>query len=174
MQPLIPVVGAGLSSGNGPIIGYKEGDFSATSGNLVYNSTIRHVDCSMLVKGARYVNCQHLRHTLRCGRAHKKRLLKFPPPRRHMPTWLPKITDGSVGSWIRKSVVSRQLSSMTQRVWPGDDIAPDHCERRRDSEPLAEQEHWITSGKLSKWFRASFSRKLVPALFLVVLQQTQQ
>ena len=117
MQPLIPVVGAGLSSGNGPIIGYKEGDFSATSGNLMYNSTIRHVDCSMLVKGARCVNCQHLRHTLRCRRAHKKRSSQTATSKKahaHMTHEDYRRKCGQLNQEKRR--LSRQLSSMTQRV----------------------------------------------------------
>ena len=117
MQPLIPAVGAALSSGKGPIIGYKEGDFGAYCGNLSYNSTIRHVECTMLVKGARCIKCQQLRHTLRCRRAHRKRTTETPPSRKTYAHMSPEEYRFKCGQLTQdKRRLSRKLSAVAQRV----------------------------------------------------------
>ena len=62
---LIPEVGGVLSGRTGPLIGYREGDFMAQSGNFMYSGTVRHINCEMLVVGARCSNCQEIRSILR-------------------------------------------------------------------------------------------------------------
>ena len=69
---LIPEVGGGLSGRTGPLIAYREGDFMAQCGNVRYSGTLRHVDCRMLVFGARCSNCQEIRSILRKRGARNK------------------------------------------------------------------------------------------------------
>ncbi|XP_033732038.1 uncharacterized protein LOC117321642 [Pecten maximus] len=63
-ETLVPV-GSGLSgSGSSEIIAYREGDFCAQLGDLTYNSTIRLVDCGLLVEGTRCSKCSTYRRYL--------------------------------------------------------------------------------------------------------------
>nr|XP_034339030.1 uncharacterized protein LOC117693074 [Crassostrea gigas] len=62
----ITPIGCGLShSASQEISAFREGDFGAVQGNLLYNSTIRSAKCDFLVLGARCVNCSGLRRLLR-------------------------------------------------------------------------------------------------------------
>ena len=67
MQPLIPAVGAALSSGKGPIIGYKEGDFGAYCGNL---TELHNMSCWLYYACER--DAQHQVSALRCRRANQQ------------------------------------------------------------------------------------------------------
>ncbi|XP_060083432.1 uncharacterized protein LOC132562694 [Ylistrum balloti] len=67
-------IGCALTAGkSSEIHAYREGDFCAELGNLTYNSSIRTVNCAMLVEGRRCNSCASYR---RCLRARKQRLVE--------------------------------------------------------------------------------------------------
>ncbi|XP_033730198.1 LOW QUALITY PROTEIN: uncharacterized protein LOC117319517 [Pecten maximus] len=70
-QDLVPV-GTALTSGNSSEVhAYREGDFGAELGKVTYSSTIRAMNCPMLVEGPRCCSCASYR---RCLRTRKQRL----------------------------------------------------------------------------------------------------
>ena len=117
MQPFIPTVGGVLSSQKGPVIGYKEGDFMVKIGDVRYSSTIRHDDCTMLVRGARCDQCQHLRHILRSRRDRKRQSEQTPPTRKayaRMTSEECRLKLGLLNKDNRR--LSRQVTSMSERI----------------------------------------------------------
>ncbi|XP_060077288.1 uncharacterized protein LOC132556865 [Ylistrum balloti] len=65
LQELVPV-GVGLTDSDSlSVLAYREGDFCASKGDLSYSSTIRTVQCCMLVEGARCPSCSAYRRSLR-------------------------------------------------------------------------------------------------------------
>ena len=117
MQSFIPAVGGILASQKGPIIGYKEGDFMARIGDVRYSTTIRHVNCTMLVQGARCHQCQHLRHILRSRRDRKRHSDQTPPTRKAYSRMTPEECRSKLGQLNKdKRRLSRQVSSMSHRI----------------------------------------------------------
>lgn len=73
---LIPV-GAGISCAPDPtIIAYREENFNASLGNVVYSSTIRSADCCLLVEGQRCTHCSKYRRALKQRKDRQENLLK--------------------------------------------------------------------------------------------------